>query len=233
MLLLIFNRGNIVCNVRFLSVPSLTLYSPLVTMASTDTSLPDAVQLILEANFNPEICNLGTNITTLNSFYDRHISSTLLLARTSPLSVSELSLALSTSVDRAGKKFAEEGCHFAPFREVKATLPEKHLKNLPAQNVLNYYKNHLGKFCAYLASMLILHPKQPRWASLFGLSYDEYSNFLSQLWLEISYSQSRGLIANPSFLKELDEATKDKAKAVAIKYPELAIWFSSPSAMHP
>jgi len=199
-------------------------------MSSTDKSLQDPVQLILGLNLNPKICDSGIDTEVKSpssplSFYDRHISSTLLLAHITPISVSKLSLALSSSVDRARKKFSAEGHYFAPTREITAELPPTPLWNLPAQYLQDYYNNHLASFCECVASKLLLYPKQPQWLSLLELSDEERSEYVSQLWLEIAYSQSDGLIANPKFLAGIDQATKDKAVAVALKYPQLAIWF--------
>ena len=202
----------------------------LVVMSSPDESPQDPLKLILGLNLNPKVCDLGldTEIKSPSSplsFYDRHISSTLLLAHIIPLSVPELSLGFSSSVDGAKKKFLDEGNTFAPTDEITAELPATPLWNLPARNMRDYYNDYLARSCECVASKFILYPKQPQWLSLLELSDKERSEYVSQLWLEISYSQSDGLIADPEFLAELDQATKDKAVSVALKYPQLAIWF--------
>ncbi|KAJ3508592.1 hypothetical protein NLJ89_g5669 [Agrocybe chaxingu] len=91
-----------------------------------------------------------------------------------------------------------------------------------------YCTSEIGSLCTKISSKLILHPDLQKWHSAFSFhnSVDKDSNnFLAESWLQIKYNASADSLSIPEdFNANLDEHTKDRLKALAIKFPKLASW---------
>ncbi|KAJ3503834.1 hypothetical protein NLJ89_g8253 [Agrocybe chaxingu] len=208
-----------------------TEHVPEAAMLPPDDPFGNSLKLMLEANYHPSSIKQPARVKPVDAtsspltFYDRHISSNLILKRV--ILLPSIPKSLSGICEQALQTFTQNGRTFSPYESALFQVANGILHD--AFQVADYYQTEFGQICQRFASKLLVTPGLQGWHSVFAFQLNKDrrpGEYLTDAWLKVLHDPARDVcLFSQELQKQLDQPVEDRLSDLAMKYPRLADWY--------